>query len=66
MEMKKLGQPVTEEMEPFEAFTMKSFFDDALSLRKPHLWYSFGDVFKNVSFRLLVGCGCNASGPNTP
>ena len=45
MEIKKLGQPVTEEMEPFEAFTMKSFFDDALSLRKPHLWYSFGDVF---------------------
>jgi len=47
--MKKLGLPVTDEMQPFEAFTLKEFVDQSLNVGDKHMWYTFGDLMRNVS-----------------
>jgi hypothetical protein len=48
-EMRKLGKPVTEAMAPDDAFTLKSFVDQLLpGTPKSTIWYSFGDLMKNV------------------
>ena len=45
-ELRKLGKPVAEGAD--NAFTVKSFVDQYIPGEKPNLWYSFGDLMKNV------------------
>eukprot|EP00292_Cryptomonas_paramecium_P007218 CAMPEP_0113675388 /NCGR_PEP_ID=MMETSP0038_2-20120614/7984_1 /TAXON_ID=2898 /ORGANISM="Cryptomonas paramecium" /LENGTH=438 /DNA_ID=CAMNT_0000592149 /DNA_START=178 /DNA_END=1494 /DNA_ORIENTATION=- /assembly_acc=CAM_ASM_000170 len=47
-EMRKLGKPVTAEMRPHDAFTLKAFFDNRVLGAKNTIWYPFRDLMKNV------------------
>jgi hypothetical protein len=52
LERKKLGLPVTEDMGADEPFTIKAFTDRLVpNAPSMHMWYSFGDLMKNVSSR---------------
>lgn len=49
-ERKKLGLPVTEDMRPDEAFTLKAWVDELTGHpEKPFMWYSLKDLMVKVS-----------------
>jgi len=55
LERRKLGQAVTPEMGPTEAFTLKAFIDRYIpGVKVPEMWYSFRDLMKNVLGPYLV------------
>jgi len=46
--MRKLGKPVTEDMGPDEAFTVKTYVDRYIPGINPTMWYSFSELMQKV------------------
>jgi len=57
VERRKQGLPVTEDMLPHEAFTLKTFAVDrwVAGAELPHEWYTLGELFREVLGPYLVG-----------